>query len=1707
MPLNSSIGFIEDFDMRLKCRSSLKILSAEKENTRWNRQIINNFVFKASINNIGLIVPRRPDLYRFLFPAFQHYFMCLSIVRMSTVTNNDRKSSIELVVSRILYYITDSRYREPLLLALSYISWQWISSDIEFFYEELLKVDTVRFNRQLPLTAMLLMTALPELHSLPPIKIVYSAFNQFLTASTTREWLTRFPIFIEHFVNSLNNLSPIDATLWLTNYLSNNSDTISIRAIVRVFLRLFHHTRQIPLFLRPAKETNSFTTVLQSHLSVDDDHSKDEDNVFAIDRLLVAVSIFDFEMLPNNSMRQYLLESNVPTEGIFPSVLAAIIALYGGLYRSTTVSNQQCLSESIVFSPSHIHRNSALTKPLIECLNGNQQNFANMLHEREREDISNDTVDLFIAWLCLEGVGRPFIYEKFITWPAFWLALARLSRLALYLSEYYYARLDIPSNCLDDQYTLSSLLFGEANQIIEQYVHSISQCNQTISQKLDLFPFVQSIASAMCRLMFPGGERSLFVSQNVSRLGMLNLPVSNEFQQLLMSDEYSSKTFSRRLANFMQLMSPPFLPKHLHIDMDDLADQQQFQYETRPMLLHRHHSSFPLAVLPRPFQPLFACLLDSSSNRKDIHNHLQLPFACLLGEVVRTMSRQREGSARYNLLLAILRVHFEEYQLANCFIGLVHMTAAPSLRSFFVPFDAYLAEQDQRPPFNLILDDEQQEDFLLYTVLTEEVQRVQEAQHECNDTTANDLKLYTSAISLAALIAAIDQRRKDKRQLIVNDDEAIKTALLINDPILRLHALTVTWQFEQTMNEQIDQKSMPETALNLLLLITNNDQIPLELHAFVFLIFWLTFGSIIPTYKSKQELGRLLDRLESCAESVPTDIEQAVCETLELSFDHNEFPFLRPRIYRFIKKSSWSDESDIVSQVLGLRSPSLISCMRKWSTLQSKSSTITFLASMYLMQLSIDANTLPMWLKQQAAMITLNDDSNDIEKELVSLLDMSDQPETLTLDVATRINRLLNENKTKTTTNFDLLEQRLARCLFVQSSALPIIAEWCQYKNDRYFYKFAYYAALLSVQRYPTGTALEICCDLLQNDDDDFRQRANEIIATIYQSSSRLGVRGLACLLKLALPSRHAYSAFVYERISKIDLRIDSFETLELLLSWERKRIKTLTSTKNQLDIIELNYSFSLEGNDLNVSLLQAVYVGLLVPDVRNQFFAHAYAECRKTLVMLDEIEKNDEHQQQQLYLVELVLYASRYWRDLSPGKMSAEENLFIDGLIELLAEQHLRRLPILSKVIVKALIVNRPDLPYIPRGTSIAARQCIRNILKKVAEANENDSSLSDDAIATMIRHYYHGNIKFSADTEEELQLLSKLLVQSYTSFSPMIIDAAACALVRSQCFLSDFNTNLFDLLRLFNGSYLRLYRTLILLADDSVTGVTIRLITVQLIKKYDDELFPLFVQELCEIVTKFNTNLSLSQPFNNSNHFTIAISVINEMSAARFREVVEHQIDESFFKRGLYCTSKQLNNDRRLVCLQILTRLYGELTDEVNDMFYCAMWEKASDRQIACACISFIQRVASRSIVEQLFTQLITNGSRQRRYLSGMLLVQLARCDEVSTFEVQRKLTEAIDSPLSMLGNTEIDLMKESENRIKRERLDQALFNLLMQLSFIPNQVSNEILSNSDYRIPDITNFEEEFSHIVDADCCASCIVLPFCSNSTQESISDID
>ena len=620
------------------------------------------------------------------------------------------------------------------------------------------------------------------------------------------------------------------------------------------------------------------------------------------------------------------------------------------------------------------------------------------------------------------------------------------------------------------------------------------------------------------------------------------------------------------------------------------------------------------------------------------------------------------------------------------------------------------------------------------------------------------------------------------------------------------------------------------------------------------------------------------------------EIEQAVCETLILALDHNEFPSLRPRIYQFIKCSEWSKESNIVSQILGFRSSSLIDCMQQRSKLQQTSSTVTFLASMYLIQLSIDANALPMWFRQETTIMAKHDDANNIEKKLLRLFDHSDQPDILTLQATRSIDQLLKENEAKTTINFGLLEHRLARCCTVQSSALPVIAGWCYYKTHPYFRKFAYYASLLTLQQYPTSVAMEICCDLLQNDDDDLRQRAYETITTIYQSSTRIDVRGLAVLLKLALPSRRYHSAFVYETISRIDLRVDSIETLELILRWERQRIISLISSTTQFNVVELEYDLRLEGKDLHASLLQSMNGRLLVPDVRNQFFIHAYAECHKMLLILDGVEKSNEQEkyQQELYLTELVLYASRCWCIISPEKVSAEENLFINGLIELLAEQRVQNLTILSKMIVKALIVNRSDPSYIPHGTSKAARLCIKNIFTKVVEGiKDNESSFSEDAVAAIIKHYYHDDIRFSVNTEEDLELLAKLL--SYKSFSTTITDAAACCSVRYHCFLFNFNPNLHNLLQIFSGSHLHLYRTLIVLTDDSVTTTTIQLITPELIREYANELFPLFIEELCGIVTMFNVELSIPKSFNNSNHFKIAVSIIDKMSPIRFRELVQ--------------------------------------------------------------------------------------------------------------------------------------------------------------------------------------------------------------------------
>ncbi|CAF1489110.1 unnamed protein product [Rotaria sordida] len=126
-------------------------------------------------------------------------------------------------------------------------------------------------------------------------------------------------------------------------------------------------------------------------------------------------------------------------------------------------------------------------------------------------------------------------------------------------------------------------------------------------------------------------------------------------------------------------------------------------------------------------------------------------------------------------------------------------------------------------------------------------------------------------------------------------------------------------------------------------------------------------------------------------------------------------------------------------------------------------------------------------------------------------------------------------------------------------------------------------------------------------------------------------------------------------------------------------------------------------------------------------------------------------------------------------------------------------------------------------------------------------------------------------------------------------------------------------------------------------------------------------------------------------------------------------------------------------------------------------------------------IQRVSNRNIVEDLYQELMCSKSFQRHSISGMLLVQLVKCDQISMCEIQRKITEVIDQLTTMNG---IIIYKG------KQQLDQALFNIRMQLSLVFEKNSQE---TDDCLIPNIMNFNRKLEYIIDADRYAS-FILPF-------------
>ncbi|CAF1468440.1 unnamed protein product [Rotaria sordida] len=163
----SSSGLIDGFDIEHLCYSSLKKLLIFKSRTQlytYAKELISLLDM-----NVDIVVERDLQVFGFSHLTFREYFVAQSLVR----DNN----SIENVMNRILAYTIHSSFREPLLFALSWISWKWKNVDYDKFCNLLVSPSQYY---EIPFGTLLFFDAFDDLLRLPSNTTIFKALNNIL---------------------------------------------------------------------------------------------------------------------------------------------------------------------------------------------------------------------------------------------------------------------------------------------------------------------------------------------------------------------------------------------------------------------------------------------------------------------------------------------------------------------------------------------------------------------------------------------------------------------------------------------------------------------------------------------------------------------------------------------------------------------------------------------------------------------------------------------------------------------------------------------------------------------------------------------------------------------------------------------------------------------------------------------------------------------------------------------------------------------------------------------------------------------------------------------------------------------------------------------------------------------------------------------------------------------------------------------------------------------------------------------------------------------------------------------------------------------------------------------------------------------------------------------------------------------------------------
>ncbi|CAF4637972.1 unnamed protein product, partial [Rotaria sp. Silwood2] len=259
-----------------------------------------------------LVTARGEPLYGFLHLTFQEYFTCLKLINIETTKRENEncdesnlQNKVQLVTQSVRYHTNDPRFQVPIALALSKIN---------------------EYDSLLPLGAYMLINCGNDLVNYPSHDVLFNVLDRLIIAAGQHKWSIVCPFLLDQIIISLRKLRHDITSLWINKLLSQ-----SYRYDIQTVSGLCHLIEGKPHEFENIKWLNqSSCSMLQSLLTLDN-----ENNLFAIDRLLVKIAFFNHRLLPVNpsTFKGFLLAKEVELYSIPTILFPVIISLYGGLKR------------------------------------------------------------------------------------------------------------------------------------------------------------------------------------------------------------------------------------------------------------------------------------------------------------------------------------------------------------------------------------------------------------------------------------------------------------------------------------------------------------------------------------------------------------------------------------------------------------------------------------------------------------------------------------------------------------------------------------------------------------------------------------------------------------------------------------------------------------------------------------------------------------------------------------------------------------------------------------------------------------------------------------------------------------------------------------------------------------------------------------------------------------------------------------------------------------------------------------------------------------------------------------------------------------------------------------------------------------------------------------------------------------------------------